>query len=450
MTSGYGPHGGTIAALATPPGIAALAVIRVSGPLALRLLGDLTGIEEWPPRQARHVTLRQSRDVLDDVVAVCWRQPHSYTGEDVVEITCHGNPSIAQRILAVLLKRGARAAGPGEFTERAFLNGKLDLTEAEAVQDLIAASTETALRGARSMKEGKLSARLEEIRRELTGLLAHLEAYIDFPEEDIAPEVTSGFAEKLDMILTNLRQLIATAPTGRVLREGVATAIVGAPNAGKSSLLNRLLREERAIVSPTPGTTRDTIEAECQLGGVLLRLIDTAGRRATNEAVEAEGVSRAEAALQRAQLVLHVVDGHEAPAIDGIDPERLSPGQQYLRVANKADLGLHEGQPGDVVALSALTGAGLDTLERRVAELLLECPAVDPESWLTVNARQESALRRAETAAARAREQLHAAAPPELISVDLRAALDAVGEVVGASTNEDILDQLFATFCIGK
>lgn len=452
MSTGLTDHhlSTTIAALATPPGSGALAILRLSGPQALRYLQDLSGHQTWPPQQAKHVILSWKEHVLDDVVATYWAAPRSYTGEDVVEISCHGNPYIAEMILEALLELGAVAAGPGEFTERAFLNGKLDLTEAEAVADLISASTEIALRGARSMQDGKLSAKLHAIRTTLTELLAHLEAYIDFPDEDIAPDVTSGFATKLREILTTLRRLIATAPAGRVLREGVATVIVGAPNVGKSSLLNCLLREDRAIVSSTPGTTRDTIEAECRCGNVLLRLIDTAGQRRTEDEIEAEGVQRAAAAMERAQLVLHVVDGSTPPSDDGIEVTRLATSQHYLRVANKADLGWHEEQPQDAVKLSALTGNGLTELEERVQDLLLRHHEVDAESWLTVNARQESALRRAETAAAAALEQLEASAPPELISVDLRTALDSVGEVVGASTNEDILDQLFATFCIGK
>lgn len=452
MSTGLTEHhlASTIAALATPPGSGALAILRLSGPQARTILQSLSTVKDWSPRQVRHVTLRHQGNILDDVVATYWAAPSSYTGEDVVEISCHGNPFIAERILEALLEHGAVAAGPGEFTERAFLNGKLDLTEAEAVADLISASTKIALRGARSMQQGKLSSELNAIRTTLTELLAHLEAYIDFPDEDIAPDVTSGFATKLREILNTLRRLIATAPAGRVLREGVATAIVGAPNVGKSSLLNRLLREDRAIVSATPGTTRDTIEAECRCGNVLLRLIDTAGQRTTNDAIEAEGVQRATKAMEHAHLIIHVVDGSVPPAEDGVEVSKLSPGQQYLRVANKADLGLHGDQPQGAIQLSALTGDGLALLEQQVQDLLLHQTEVDTESWLTVNARQESALRQAEIAAATALDQLEAAAPPELISVDLRAALDAVGEVVGASTNEVILDQLFATFCIGK
>lgn len=452
MSTGLTDHhlATTIAALATPAGSGALAVLRLSGPQALSFLQTLSGQRDWAAQQARHVSLRWKDHLLDDVVATFWASPRSYTGEDVVELSCHGNPFITERILEALLEQGAVAAGPGEFTERAFLNGKLDLTEAEAVADLISASTEIALHGARSMQAGKLSADLNTIRGHLTKLLAHLEAYIDFPDEDIAPEVTSSFAEKLRDSLATLRRLIATAPAGRVLREGVSTAIVGAPNVGKSSLLNRLLREERAIVSATPGTTRDTIEAECRCGGVVLRLIDTAGQRATEDAIEAEGVQRAAAAMEQAQLVLHVVDGSTGPVDDGVKLASLLPSQHYLCVANKADLGLHGDQPKQAVPISALTGDGLRQLEKRVEELLLTHSEVDPVSWLTINARQESALRRAASAAETALTQLEAGSPPELISIDLRTALDAVGEVVGASTNEDILDQLFATFCIGK
>jgi tRNA modification GTPase len=447
MTSGMKPTD-TIAALATPPGPSALAILRLSGPEALSLVQTLMA-DERPcrPQHARHVTLRQAGQVLDDAVVTWWRGPRSSTGEDVVEISCHGSPLIIGKILAALYALGARPARPGEFTERAFLNGKLDLTQAEAVADLIQAETEPALAGARDMLEGKLGTALQSLRRELIDLLAHLEAFIDFPEEGIAPDTGHRFATRLAALTEQIRQWRDTASLGRILREGLITALVGEPNVGKSSLLNALLREDRAIVAPTPGTTRDTIEAECDLHGLRLRLIDTAGRRETGDAIEAEGVRRAQAAAAQAHLILHVVEAHR-PRTNFPPPVPL-PGQAMITVANKADLGFHPDHAG-ALPVSTLGPPGLAALEAELAQRFLQHPAPQASGWLTVNARQNAALGRAADALDRSQAGLAESLPPELISIDLRHALAAVGDAVGLATHEDVLDALFAQFCIGK
>ncbi|HSI83542.1 MAG: tRNA uridine-5-carboxymethylaminomethyl(34) synthesis GTPase MnmE [Candidatus Methylacidiphilales bacterium] len=456
----------TIVALATPPGVSALAIIRVSGPQSVHYLQQLVKDTSapsqpdeaipWPARRARHVTLRHRGELLDDVVATAWFRPNSPTGEDVVEISCHGNPLIIKRIVAALLQLGARAAEPGEFTQRAFLSGRMDLTQAEAVLDLIHAGSERALAGARAMKDGRLGLRMRDLRTSLINLLAHLEAYIDFPEEDIAPDTGEEFLQKIAALRVEVQRLIATAPLGRVLREGALVAIVGEPNTGKSSLLNAMLRENRAIVSPTPGTTRDYLEADCNIRGMAVRLVDTAGHRTTSDPIEAEGVRRAEAVAARAHIILHLMEAHR-PAGEQtgtLKREDFPEAKAYIRVANKADLGRHpsycEASAGNTVFISATLGDGLGDLEAAIESALLAARPDDDQGWLTVNARQEAALANADASLAEAELAMREEAPPELISVDLRAALHSIGEVIGLATTEDILDQLFKNFCIGK
>lgn len=440
----------TIIALSTPPGISALAVIRLSGPDVVTYTNALLAAPRpWEPQHAVFVHLQDKDQLLDEAVATYWKGPRSFTGEDTMEISCHGNPLIAQNILQAFIHQGARPAEPGEFTQRAFLNGKLDLTQAEAVLDLIHASTERALAGAQAMKEGRLAEKLNQLRQQLIDLLAHLEAYIDFPEEDIEPETGETFLGRIDTMRREVITLLQTAPLGRILREGITTAIIGAPNVGKSSLLNALLRESRAIVSATPGTTRDTIEAECNVRGFRLLLVDTAGQRETHDEIEAEGVRRAQSVAQRADLILHVV---EAPnALTAFDAELRDSlqGRLYLPIANKVDLGLHPDHQ-NILSVSTKTNQGLVELEDAIEKRLVGSQRPADTGWLTINARQEAALNRAEEALGRAASGLTGGLAPELISIDLRAALNEIGQIVGLATNEDILDQLFKNFCIGK
>ena len=438
-----------IVALATPPGVAALAVVRLSGDGAAAVVGRmLRRPVAWAHRRTWHRELYDGTTLLDEAVLAYWEAPRSYTGEETVEITCHGNPFLAQRVVAACLALGARAAGPGEFTQRAFLNGKIDLTQAEAVADLISAATDREIAGAQAMRAGKLGERMQALRAALIDLLAHVEAHIDFPEEGIDPATGETLAAGVREVRDGVERLLATAPLGRILRHGVATAIVGAPNAGKSSLFNALLREDRAIVSPTPGTTRDVIETECRIGSLRLRLLDTAGRRETGDAVEAEGVRRAAAAAAGAELVIHLLDGATPAAAQ--PPYVPEPGQKVLPLAGKADLGVHPDNVAlGLLAVSPVTGAGLDTLPARIEALLLGSEGAGGEP-LTVNTRQETALRAALAALGTAVDELARGVSPELSSLPLREALRAVGEVVGIATNEDVLDALFLKFCIGK
>lgn len=437
----------TIVALSTPPGVAALAVMRLSGPQSREIVDQLLTPVAWKPGKVFYRTLKYKGEILDDVVLTFWQAPHSYTGEDTVEISCHGNPHIVENILQVYLALGARMARPGEFTQRAYLNDKLSLTQAEGLLDLLYAPTERALASARAMKEGKLGQVLESIRAELIDLLSHLEASLDFAEEGIDPHVGPEFTERVGDVRAQIEKLLRTAPLGRILQEGALTVIVGEPNVGKSSLLNALLREDRAIVAPTPGTTRDWIEAPCNVRGLPLRLVDTAGQRNSTDPVEIEGNRRARALLPKAQLLLHVVEAHQ-PYL----PSKIElPGEiPLLLLANKSDLGHHASIPENALFLSAQTGEGLAELEKKIEAALVSEASDESETVLTINARQNATLARAAQSLDRALQALRDSAGLEIISIELRDTLHHLAEVIGETDNEDILTRLFQNFCIGK
>jgi len=437
----------TIVALSTPPGVAALAVIRLSGPESRAIIERLvTAKVDGKPGHAVYRTLAHQNKTLDDVVLTFWRAPHSYTGEETVEISCHGNPHIVENIIEACLELGARAARPGEFTQRAFLNDKLSLTQAEGLLDLLYAPTERALASARAMKEGRLGHALEAVRAELVDLLSHLEASLDFAEEGIEPRVGPEFSARIEKAREKIGQLIRTAPLGRILQEGALAVIVGEPNVGKSSLLNALLREDRAIVAPTPGTTRDLIEAQCNVRGLPVRLIDTAGQRDSTDPVEIEGNRRARALLPNAQLLLHVVEAHQPYAATKIElPENIP----SLLIANKSDLGRHASLPADAIFISALTGEGIGELETKIEAVLVADVADETETVLTINARQNATLQRAAKALERSLEALRGSGL-EIVSIELREVLHDLAEVIGETSNEDILTRLFQNFCIGK
>src|SRR5437879_7415736 len=358
----------TIAAISTPPGEGAIALVRISGPAAVSTAEKIFRGKEKPSRFASHVQhfgeiFDGAHRLIDQVVLSVHRAPSSYTGEDLVEISCHGGTLVSAKVLEACLRAGARAARPGEFTERAFLNGKMDLTQAEAVIDLIRARTDLALRSATEQLEGKLGEKIENIRRDLLDLLAHLEAAIDFSEEGIAPDEGDTLRARLDSVRAQIAALLATADHGRILRDGVRVVIYGPTNAGKSSLLNRLLGYERVIVSDTHGTTRDTIEETVNLRGVPVRLLDTAGLRPSTSDIEREGIARTERSLQRADLRLQIVDRTTA------SPEQFAQtvdGNEIL-VLNKSDLAEHpEWKNNNALRISCVTGDGLADLENKV------------------------------------------------------------------------------------
>lgn len=435
----------TIAAIATPFGEGAIAIIRLSGPDAVSIAHAVFRgrAGELKPRMQHFGRIADGGAVLDEVLLSVFRAPASYTGEEMAEIGCHGGILVTRRILSLLLSRGARMALPGEFTQRAFLNGKMDLTQAEAVMDLIQAQTDLALRAAAEQLEGRLGALVLEIRETLLGLLAHVEAHIDFPDEDIEPDTTAAMLERLNAARAKIAGLLRTADHGRVLREGVRTVIYGEPNVGKSSLLNLLLGYERAIVHESPGTTRDTIEETIDLRGLPLRLVDTAGIRESEDAVEREGIARTLRHVERADLVLHLVDASR--------PATLVPAPDRLLVLNKTDLGEHSDWRGSGgVRLSCLTGHGMAALADAIFDRVMGRGLTMADATVAINARHQACLQEADRCAEAASKAFAAGLSPELVAVDLRAALDAVGDIVGRVDSEELLGELFSTFCLGK
>lgn len=445
--------GDTIAAISTATGEAAIALVRVSGEGATAVADKIFRGHDSPsnfPANVQHLgqIVDESGTIIDQAMLSVHRAPASYTGEDLVEISCHGGSLVTARVLEACLRAGARPARPGEFTERAFINGKLDLTQAEAVIDLIRAKTDMALRSATEQLRGRLGQHIRELRDELVSVVAHISAAIDFPEEGISPDDNEKLAGRLARVEEKIHELLATADHGTILREGVRVVIYGATNAGKSSLLNRLVGFDRAIVNEIPGTTRDTVEEMISLRGIPVRLIDTAGLRLTSDAVEREGVARTEQSLETADLRLHLADGN-APNQNGA-PASLSADGSELLVINKCDLPEHsDWRDVNALRISCTTGAGLAELEQRVLEHL-RVSQINGESAIAINTRHRDCLRRALKACQDAHAALTRHVEPEYVALDLDEALRPLGEILGEVDREQILDSVFRQFCIGK
>ena len=461
----------TITALATAPGPAGLAVLRVSGDRALEV-SDRVFRGAAPLARAAGHTLHHGwavdatrRDAngtearLDEVVAAVFRAPRSYTGEDTVEWSCHGGQVPARRVLSALRSAGARLAGPGEFTLRAFLRGRLDLAQAEAVADLVHAETESAGDLALAQLAGALSRRLAALEERVTDAAAEVEARVDFAEDVGGVEIPGHVRDAIAAAGSELEDLLAGAPWARAVREGVRVPLVGRPNAGKSSLFNALLGEDRAIVTPEPGTTRDRVSERLDIGGVPVTLSDTAGVRDATGQVEALGVERALAALDGAAVAVWVVDGSRPLELDGdpLVPHLL--GRRVLVALTKSDLGravpesaARNGLPGTelrVVSVSAVTGEGLESLRGALAAFL-GADRAGGLSGAVANPRHTDALARARAALARAGEAGASGSPGEIVALELRESLAALGEVSGRHASEDLLERIFARFCIGK
>ncbi len=450
----------TIAAIATGSARTAIGILRISGPEAVQVLSAVftpmgkTPLARRSPSTLIYGTLRdQDGAVLDNCLATFSRAPHSYTGEDTAELQCHGSPAVLTAGLEALFAAGARQAKAGEFTRRAFLNGKLDLIQAEAVIDLIDAETVQAAKNAAGQLSGAVSREIQSIYDPLVDLMAHFHAVLDYPDEDIDPFEAAEIAGSAAEAAGRLERLSATYRRGRRLTEGVLTAIIGAPNAGKSSLLNALLGYERAIVTAIPGTTRDTVEETAVLGGVLLRLIDTAGLRSAEDEVERLGIQRSRDAAQRAELVLTVLDASKP--LSEPDREALETGRQaeyHLILLNKSDLPavLHtEDFPGEqALEISAAEGNGLDALEQAVQALF---PAGSTrQGELLTSARQAEAVSRAAASLRGVENSLTIGMPPDAVLTDVESALYALGEVTGRTVSEDITGRIFQRFCVGK
>jgi len=450
----------TIAAISTPVGQGAIALLRMSGEssvdIAEKVFRSASGsVRELPQRvQVLGDVVDTEGNRIDQVLLTVFRAPASYTGEDTVEISSHGGILVTAAVLEALVEAGARPAEPGEFTQRAFLNGKMDLTQAEAVMDLIGARTSLALRAANRQLEGKLGLRVNLLREQLLAALAHLEAYIDFPEEGIDPDSSQSICERLIEVSTVARALIDTAEEGRILREGLIVVIAGLPNAGKSSLLNLLLGFDRAIVSNSAGTTRDTIEEMINIRGIPVRLVDTAGLRKAKEQVEREGVCRAKREVEGADLVLHVQDSSldqgsqdDPVAFAGTDSAEV----QRILVLNKVDLGIHPSwEEVEGVRISCVQQRGVESLREAIFNVAGLVGFDLGSEMIAVNARHRDCLERACRHTEKAVELLRAGESPEFVAIDLREALDAVGSIVGKVDTEELLGELFSSFCIGK
>ena len=453
----------TIAAISTGQVLAGIGILRLSGPDAIAVVERVFTPDRGAPMRLRpdrmlvYGTLRDAAGgVLDRCLCTVSRAPHSYTGEDCAELQCHGSPTVLREGLELLFAAGARQARAGEFTKRAFLNGTLDLTQAEAVIDLIHADTVEAARNAAGQLGGAVTRRTDAVYDALAAISSHFHAVVDYPDEDIPDFQLRAYADTLAEAERTLRALRESFSRGKILTEGVPTAIVGRPNAGKSSLLNALLGYERAIVTPVPGTTRDTITERVRFGGTLLRLTDTAGLRESDDAVERLGVERSRAAMDGAGLILVL-----CPADEPLGPEDLA----LLRAArakaptvllrSKCDLAGAETPPPEeardlpCVFVSAVTQAGFDALERVVAERFPADAMARPGEILT-NARQADAVARAEQSVAAALSALREGMPPDAVLTESEEAMAALGELSGRTVREDITEQIFARFCVGK
>ncbi len=440
----------TIAAISSPIGEGAISMIRLSGPAAADVAGRVfrsqTAVEKMPARVQHFGAIWSGGEKIDEGLLTVFPAPASYTGEDVVEFSGHGGMLVTQRVLAALLAAGARLAQPGEFTQRAFLHGKLDLTQAEAVMDLITAQTDLALRAAHEQLSGSLGRRIGALQERVLDTLAHVEAYIDFPEEDIDPQTGEALHARLMEMQREIADLLASAARGRIMREGVRTVIYGAPNVGKSSLLNLLLGYDRAIVSATPGTTRDSIQEVISVRGFPLRLVDTAGLHASADPVEQAGMRRTEQELDRAELILHVHDATAPRDLNSV-PER--PGS--LRILNKIDLGEHQTWQGvEAIRISCVSAIGMAALEGAMEHRILAEGAAQTDWSVAINARHQAHLEKAQATLVATRQALTDALSPEFVAEELRAALGALGEINGPFGTEDLLGKIFSTFCIGK
>ena len=456
----------TIAAIATPLGEGGLAVIRISGPQALTV-ADRCFAPSGPgkPSAAASHTIHFGHVIsngkrVDEVLLAVMRTPRTFTREDVVEITCHGGVLPAKLVLESVLRSGARLAEPGEFTRRAFLNGRIDLAQAEAVADLIHSRTEMALRAASEQLAGKLSQRINSLREQMLKTLAHIEAHIDFPDEDIAPDTREQLIQHLQSGVEFTDGLLRTANEGRILRRGIRGAIIGRPNVGKSSLLNQLLGHERAIVSAIPGTTRDTIEETANIRGLPVIFIDTAGLREGSDEIEVEGIRRSRESLERAEFILHVLDAAEP--ITSADRAYLAEfgGKKRIVLLNKIDLPrrlelppISEGDAfgsGVVVEVSCVTGEGIELLKDAIKKLVWSGEIHAEMLEVMINSRHQDALNRGRVATMNTIEALRSGLTLELAAMDLRIAVDAIGEIIGQTTSADLLDMIFSEFCIGK
>lgn len=455
----------TISAIATAIGEGGIGIIRISGEKALEIAAKVfrpksaRAQEDMLSYQAKYgMIIDENEMIIDEAICLIMRAPHSYTREDVVELQCHGGTMPLRQTLALTYRAGARPAEPGEFTKRAFLNGRLDLTQAQAVMDIITAKTEASLRMAEGHLAGKFSKKIDDVRHDILAMIAHLEASIDFPEDDIDDIVTEEVRSRTETIRSQISGLLATAKTGKILRDGLETAIIGKPNVGKSSLLNALLQEQRAIVTNVPGTTRDSIEEYANIGGIPLRIIDTAGIRDTDDFVEKIGVDKARSYIERASLVLVLFDFSREISSEDEDIIKLIGDKEALILINKMDLKgllsvekiraklpLHK-----FIEISTIKETGLDQLRKAITDMVYSDQVQQGESAFVNNVREADILRVADCHLKEALMTIGHGMSADFIVIDLRSAWEKLGEITGDTVGEDIIDQIFSQFCIGK
>ncbi len=456
----------TISAIATAVGEGGIGIVRISGSKAVAIANRLfiSKRGERAANIASHMVVYgdiiepESGENIDEVLLILMRAPRSYTREDVVEIHCHGGSVPLKRILDLTLVLGARLAEPGEFTKRAFLNGRLDLAQAEAVIDIIRSKTDASLRAAVGNLSGRLSTEIQHLRHAILSMIAQLEASIDFPEEDIEEATAADVAALISKAQADIDNLLATAQTGRILREGLATVIIGKPNVGKSSLLNALLREKRAIVTDIPGTTRDSIEEYVNIRGIPLKIIDTAGIHETTDVVERIGVEKAKELVKQADLILLLLDASLPLSSEDKTILEMLSGQQAIIIVNKSDLPplldiaeLEQYIGSRLVIRTSITqGAGLAELEELIVNLVYHGQVTQGEAAFVNNVRHADALRQTNQRLAEALATIESGMPPDCVVIDLRAAWEKLGEITGDTIGEDIIDQIFSQFCIGK
>ncbi|MBK5251432.1 MAG: tRNA uridine-5-carboxymethylaminomethyl(34) synthesis GTPase MnmE [Peptostreptococcaceae bacterium] len=454
----------TIAAISTAPGEAGIGIVRISGSKAIDILDDLfepkrrESIREYGQRKLVYGFISDGKERIDEVLAVYMKGPGTYTAEDVAEIDCHGGLVPSRKILEMALKKGARAAERGEFTKRAFLNGRLDLAQAEAVMDLIGAKTDKSYDIALDQLEGGLSKKVRGIRNKLLSLLAQIEVGIDYPEEDIEDITYDEILKLEEAAEKEVRELLRTAETGKIMREGLQTVIIGKPNVGKSSLLNAMLQEARAIVTNIPGTTRDIIEEHLNIRGIPLRIVDTAGIRETEDMIEKMGVERSKAFFNKADLVILVLDAGEELRKEDREIMEYVKGKKAIVLINKTDLDVKideeeiKNMLGDkaIIRASVLNGSGLDELEDKIVEMVYSGELFQRVDTLVTSVRQKNALERALASILEAIGVTHEKIPYDFIEIDIKNAYAYLGEIIGETVGEDIIDKVFSEFCLGK
>lgn len=454
----------TIVAISSAPGEGGIGIIRMSGEDSLKIANEIfksikeKKIQDYSPRTMIYGHIKENEEVVDEVLLCYMKSPHTYTKEDVIEINCHGGHMSLNKILTLALSKGARLAEPGEFTKRAFLNGRIDLSQAEAVIDIIKAKTDASLNLAQKQLEGGLSRRIKDLRKDVTQILAQIEATLDFPEEDIEHITMEKVELELKSVLEKMFHLEKTSQTGKILRDGLRCVIVGKPNVGKSSLMNALLKEARAIVTDIPGTTRDVIEEMLNVKGIPIRIMDTAGIRQTKDIVEKIGVEKSKEFLNIADLVILVLDSSTELTKEDYEIMEDIKEKQVLVILNKTDLDikwnidetLDKYNFNHIVKISALKELGIEDIEDKIEELVFSNEIRQTSDVMITNARQKDAIVKAINSAKEALKSIENQMPLDFVEIDVKNIWDSLGNITGETIREDLLDTIFSEFCIGK